>query len=355
MKTLNLTLGKPLKMMAVIFCATVFLVGCGSTERIEVNEGQTSTDGIKEVESTSEVQEVAATEDEAIWGGMTEEELGLLRPENMPNCQVDENNIHYITYQGKKYYFANDYNRYENLKGSTEYLNYVNLWVHKEADGNQIVLGGDVAIAKMDEVIAAQPAINGEKMALEIGGPRQIWDAYDHIYTNIDVVDTNGNRFQLPNGVEWVYAEAHMGQLFTAYISDYRTVESPDEVELLEIGIKCNEGFERNSEGNAEHYEGILRFVDAGGYSYNIFIFPHNYQEELEYPLTSDTNFVNNITKNPVVLAESTFTAEEIFPDGFEGFVTDTLYYIENGGSYIAYAKSAGCHLGNPYCNTIDN
>lgn len=73
------------------------------------------------------------------WEGYTVEELGLLPPEKMPNCIVDEAGHHGVVYEYVYYVYANDMNeKYGERSSMSE---YANVWCSVGTDTVQ-VLGG---------------------------------------------------------------------------------------------------------------------------------------------------------------------------------------------------------------------
>lgn len=336
---------KFLQMFLCSVLVSIFLIGCGEAKDSTVNESQTIINQeANEIESetnqtteTSNVSESVVVDANDRWGGMTEKELALLTPEEMPNCQVGDNGIHSIFYNGKLYIYADDHNKYMESIGSDDFIDYSNAWVSM---GETITVLGEenpVEQASVPEII------NGE-IRLEINDSHM----YNHVYYNIDVVDVNGNRFKLPNGVEWISAEAHFMKTEMWYLQDCEIVESVDEVKQGNIAFCLNDKLDYASELTINGYVGEIWFRGEDGNCYKIYITTDMEQEFSNYfgddtELTTATNYTNYIYQNPIVLSESNYTLEELLPAGHDNLMTNNAYYINNGGSFIQYDRSYGC------------
>lgn len=79
----------------------------------------------------------ASQEPDDTWEGYSEEELGFLKPDRMPNCLSGERDCHFVSYDGVLYVYVNDYNSAFGEKSI--YTEYANVWCSTE-DGR--VLGG---------------------------------------------------------------------------------------------------------------------------------------------------------------------------------------------------------------------
>ncbi len=73
------------------------------------------------------------------WEGYSEQELGILSPDKMPNCQQDETGIHYIMFNDIMYLYVNDLNE----RGMTDagLKEYANIWVNIGEKGVITILG----------------------------------------------------------------------------------------------------------------------------------------------------------------------------------------------------------------------
>lgn len=94
--------------------------------------GNYIVNGVELCDAVEEPQESDDT-----WEGYSEEELGFLKPDSMPNCLSGERDCHFLLYNGVTYVYVNDYNSAFGEKSI--YTEYANVWC--STDGSQ-VLGG---------------------------------------------------------------------------------------------------------------------------------------------------------------------------------------------------------------------
>lgn len=99
--------------------------------------GAYEVDQIPEVELTDPA--ILPTEDEILWEGYTEEQLGLLEPYEMPNCEVGLNGYSYVWYNDEQYFYVNEIN--QQAGESSPFYDYSNVWVTMDPE-NFLVLGG---------------------------------------------------------------------------------------------------------------------------------------------------------------------------------------------------------------------
>lgn len=79
----------------------------------------------------------APLEPDDTWEGYSEEELGFLKPDSMPNCLAGEQDCHFVLYDGVMYVYVNEFNAAFGERST--YTEYANVWC--STDGSQ-VLGG---------------------------------------------------------------------------------------------------------------------------------------------------------------------------------------------------------------------
>lgn len=79
----------------------------------------------------------ASPEMNSAWEGYSEEELGFLGPDKMPNCTENEDGCHYVFYDSGLYVYVNDFNTV--YRDHSHYTEYANVWVGVN-DGR--ILGG---------------------------------------------------------------------------------------------------------------------------------------------------------------------------------------------------------------------
>lgn len=79
----------------------------------------------------------APQEPDDTWEGYSEEELGFLKPDSMPNCLAGEQDCHFVLYDGVMYVYVNEYNAAFGERST--YTEYANVWC--STDGSR-VLGG---------------------------------------------------------------------------------------------------------------------------------------------------------------------------------------------------------------------
>lgn len=91
-------------------------------------------DGVELCDAVEAPQEMNSA-----WEGYSEEELGFLSPDNMPNCTLGGEDCHFISYDGVIYVYVNDYNAAFAEYSILPYAEYANVWCSVE-DGR--VLGG---------------------------------------------------------------------------------------------------------------------------------------------------------------------------------------------------------------------
>lgn len=79
----------------------------------------------------------APQEPDDTWEGYSEEELGFLKPDSMPNCLSGEQDCHFVIYDEVMYVYVNEYNAAFGERST--YTEYANVWC--STDGSR-VLGG---------------------------------------------------------------------------------------------------------------------------------------------------------------------------------------------------------------------
>lgn len=79
----------------------------------------------------------APQEPDDTWEGYSEEELGFLKPDSMPNCLSGEQDCHFVIYDEIMYVYVNEYNAAFGERST--YTEYANVWC--STDGSR-VLGG---------------------------------------------------------------------------------------------------------------------------------------------------------------------------------------------------------------------
>ena len=79
------------------------------------------------------------TEEEILWEGYNEEELGLLEPYEMPYCEVGINGCSYVWYNDEQYFYVNEIN--QKFGEGSPFNEYSNVWVTLDPE-NILVLGG---------------------------------------------------------------------------------------------------------------------------------------------------------------------------------------------------------------------
>lgn len=72
-----------------------------------------------------------------IWEGYNVVELGLLKPEQMPNCQTDSTGLHFVVYDGLPYIYVNDLPN----KEQSVYAEYADVWCYANSPDEIHVLG----------------------------------------------------------------------------------------------------------------------------------------------------------------------------------------------------------------------
>ncbi len=68
----------------------------------------------------------APQEPDDTWEGYSEEELGFLKPDSMPNCKVGEQDCHFVIYDGIMYVYVNEFNAAFGERSI--YTEYANVW-----------------------------------------------------------------------------------------------------------------------------------------------------------------------------------------------------------------------------------
>ena len=135
-------------------------------------------------------------------------------------------------------------------------------------------------------------------------------------YENIEVVpygpqilDENGNKFQLPNGVDWTEAS---------------------------LNFNTWEGSASDREGGTHDVTtGWITFYTTSG-SYQLYITDEwvDFYDDCDPPnLLKTVYYLNNVSGNAIVLKQSEFnTLSSVFPGGYEGnYASENTYYIVNG------------------------
>lgn len=93
-------------------------------ESIE-NELQNSPYLLQEQEDAKDMEGIVHDANlDDIWEGYNVVELGLLTPEQMPNCQTEASGIHFVVYDKISYIYVNDIPNKEN----TIYAEYADIW-----------------------------------------------------------------------------------------------------------------------------------------------------------------------------------------------------------------------------------
>lgn len=136
-------------------------------------------------------------------------------------------------------------------------------------------------------------------------------------YENIEVVsygpqilDENGNKFQLPNGVDWTEAS---------------------------LNFNTWEGSASDREGGTHDVTtGWITFYTGLGPSYQLYITDEwvDFYDDCDPPnLLKTVYYLNNVSGNAIVLKQSEFnTLSSVFPGGYEGnYASESTYYIVNG------------------------
>ena len=121
------------------------------------------------------------------------------------------------------------------------------------------------------------------------------------------ILDENGNKFQLPNGEEWTEAQ---------------------------LQFNTWEGSASDREGGTHDVTtGWITFYTASG-SYQLYITDEwvDFYDENGY-LTKSVFYLNNVSGNTIVLKQSEFnTLSSVFPGGYDGnYASESTYYIVNG------------------------
>ena len=73
------------------------------------------------------------------WMGYSEMELGLLSPEEMPNCESSEYGYHTVMYNGGMYMYVNEFNEVMN---DPIFQEYADVWATMTPEREVIILGG---------------------------------------------------------------------------------------------------------------------------------------------------------------------------------------------------------------------
>lgn len=106
-------------------------------ELADAVEESSETDSAAEVSSETDSAAVASSDINSKWGGYTEEELGYLSPDKMPNCEMNDEGIHFIVYNGVTYFYVNDLNNI--LLSYSSAWEYADVWIAADSDR---ILGG---------------------------------------------------------------------------------------------------------------------------------------------------------------------------------------------------------------------
>ena len=123
------------------------------------------------------------------------------------------------------------------------------------------------------------------------------------------ILDENGNKFQLPNGEEWTEAQ---------------------------LQFNTWEGSASDREGGAHDVTtGWITFYTASG-SYQLYITDEwvDFYDDCDPPnLIKSVYYLNNVSGNAIVLKQSEFnTLSSVFPGGYDGnYASESTYYIVNG------------------------
>ena len=89
------------------------------------NELQNSPYLLQEQEDAKDMEGIVHDADlDDTWEGYNVVELGLLTPEQMPNCQTEASGMHFVVYDKVVYIYVNDLSNKEN----TIYAEYADVW-----------------------------------------------------------------------------------------------------------------------------------------------------------------------------------------------------------------------------------
>lgn len=139
--------------------------------------------------------------------------------------------------------------------------------------------------------------------SFQTSDPEQLVEEEIYSY-GLQVLDESGNRFELPNGAEWIEVESHLQSTPVSW--------KPD-------GTAYNA------------LVGELCFYCADGQAYYIYVC-----DEVEDPDPNDTSYMlhlNNYSGNTITLKKTQYqTVDTLFPGGYTvNVATRDCYYISNG------------------------
>ena len=123
----------------------------------------------------------------------------------------------------------------------------------------------------------------------------------------IKVLDTSGNKFQLPNGVDWVWAEVQLEPFELFWSAD----------------------------GQVHYgYKGDIYFYDGGGNKYSLYLHPE--QIEISQNPFAFGNITNSFSGDTIIIAPCAYTTIDHMGMSYQSeYVTNVCYYITNGEMLI--------------------